>query len=171
MLRFVEKGRLDTVVDFHNIVVLDCCTQNLIIRFFIAALEKLIRRQIGMSFIAHRIAECRWRSILAQIRAHTAVHPPFTLILEAIDPQLTGSLEPGTPAWHIGFGITAFEFPRALSRNTETLPQVHGDALFLDRQSFHVLEIMWAISAGRFSQHHQPHLLFLRYFLRTADFR
>ena len=51
MLRFVEKGRLDTVVDFHNIVVLDCCTQNLIIRFFIAALEKLIRCQIGMSFI------------------------------------------------------------------------------------------------------------------------
>ena len=109
--------------------------------------------------------------ILAQIRAHTAVHPPFSLILEAIDPQLTGSLEPGTPAWHIGFGITAFEFPRALSRNTETLPQVHGDALFLDRQAFHVLEIMWAIRAVRFSQHHQPHLLFLRYFLRTADFR
>lgn len=52
MLRFVEKGRLDTVVNFHNIVVLDCCTQNLIIRFFIAALEKLIRCQIGMSFIA-----------------------------------------------------------------------------------------------------------------------
>ena len=69
MLRFVEKGRLDTVVDFHNIVVLDCCTQNLIIRFYIAALEKLIRCQIGMSFIAHRIAECRWRSILAQIRS------------------------------------------------------------------------------------------------------
>ena len=69
MLRFVEKGRLDTVVDFHNIVVLDCCAQNLIIRFFVAALEKLIRRQIGMSFIAHRIAECRWRSIPANIIA------------------------------------------------------------------------------------------------------
>ena len=57
MLRFVEKGRLDTVVNFHNIVVLDCCTQNLIIRFFVAALEKLIRRQIGMSFIGFRISQ------------------------------------------------------------------------------------------------------------------